>query len=167
MNLVCAWCGASMERSGYSQRDTSISHGMCAACSDALTSQNDGVSLQRHIDRIPIPIVLVDRNNNIVATNAKAGEILGSKSEATADPRFGTVFDCAYSRFPEGCGRTIHCSGCAIRNCVTATFNTGAPQVSVPATLTVETPDQLSQAVFTVTTVKSDGVVVMRIEQVS
>jgi hypothetical protein len=50
---------------------------------------------------------------------------------------------------------------------VATTFNTGAPQVSVPATLNVERPDQLSEAVLTVTTVKSAGVVVMRIEQVS
>jgi hypothetical protein len=140
---------------------------MCPACSAALISQNDGVPLQRHINSIPIPIVLVDRNNSIVATNAKADEMLGRKREATVDLPFGTVFDCIHSRLPEGCGRTIHCSGCVIRKCVTATFDTGTPQVSVPATLNVESPDQLSQAVLTVTTVKGDGVVVMRIEQVS
>jgi hypothetical protein len=168
MNLICAWCGASIERPGYSQElDTVTSHGMCPACSAALISQNDGVSLQRHINSIPIPIVLVDRDNSIVGTNAKAVELLGGKPEAIVGLPFGTVFDCIHSRLPEGCGRTIHCSGCVIRKCVTTTFNTGAPQVSVPATLNVERPDQLSEAVLTVTTVKSAGVVVMRIEQVS
>jgi nitrogen-specific signal transduction histidine kinase len=167
MNLVCAWCGASIEREGYNHFDPSTSHGMCPACSRALTSQDDGVSLQSHIDSIPIPIILVSRNNSIVATNAEADRLLGRKPEATLQLPFGTVFDCVHSRLPEQCGRTIHCSGCVIRNCVSATFNTGAPQVSVPATLNVESADQRSQAVLTVTTVKSDGVVVMRIEQMS
>ena len=167
MNLVCAWCGVSIERIGYSPHDAGTSHGMCPACSSALLSQDDGVSLQQYIGSIPIPIVLVDRNNCIVATNAQADKMLGRKPEVTVDRLFGMVFDCVHSRLPEGCGRTIHCSGCVIRNCVSATFNTGVPQVSVPATLNVECPDQRSQTVLTVTTVKSDGVVVMRIEQMS
>jgi hypothetical protein len=125
------------------------------------------VSLQCHIDSIPIPIVLVSRDNSVVATNAEADKMLGRKPETTLDLTFGTVFDCVHSRFPEQCGRTIHCSGCVIRNCVSATFDTGAPQLAVPATLKVEGRDQPSQVVLTVTTVKSDGVVVMRIEQAS
>ena len=135
--------------------------------SRALISQDDGVSLQCHIDSIPIPIILVSRNNSVVATNVEADKMLGRKPEATSDLPFGTVFDCVHSRFPETCGRTIHCSGCVIRNCVEATFDSGAPQFSVPATLSVEGPDQPSQTVLRVTTVKSDGVVVMRIERVS
>lgn len=168
MNLVCAWCGAGIERRGYSQElDNATSHGMCPNCLHALICQNEGVSLQSHINSIPIPIVLVDRDNRIIGTNAKAVEMLGRKPEAAVGLPFGTVFECIYSRLPEGCGRTIHCSGCVIRKCVTATFNTGTPHVSVPATLNVESPDQLSEAVLTVTTVKGDRVVVMRIEQLS
>jgi len=168
MKLVCAWCGASIERPGYGHElDTTTSHGMCPACSRALDSQNEGVSLQRHIDSISVPIVLVDSNNSIVATNSKACEMLGRRPEATIDCMLGTVFDCVHSRLPEGCGRAIHCSGCVIRKCVTATFNTGAPQLSIPATLSVESPDQLLEAVFSVTTVKSVGVVAMRIEKLA
>jgi transcriptional regulator with PAS, ATPase and Fis domain len=166
MNLVCAWCGGSIERHGYSQLDNNTSHGMCPECSSALSFQEDGVPLQHHIDSIPIPIILLDSNNAIVATNAKACEMLGRKPEATVNRPFGTVFDCVYSRVPEECGRRIHCSGCVIRNSVTTTYNTGAPQVSVPATLSVESPDRFSEAVLTVTTVKSAGLVVMRIEQI-
>jgi hypothetical protein len=138
---------------------------MCPDCSRALASETDGVSLQHHIEGISVPILIVDHNNSVVATNSKAREVLGGRLEATVDDTLGMVFDCVHSHLPEGCGRTIHCSGCAIRNCVAATFDTGAPQVSVPATLSVENLDQLSEVALTVTTVKNDGVVVMRIER--
>jgi len=166
MKLICAWCGDTIDRSTYSETlDSETSHGMCAACSEALALQDQGISLESHIEGIPIPILLVDSNNAVVIMNAAAGEMLGEKSGVSATPLLGRVFDCVYSRFPEGCGRTIHCSGCAIRRSVAATFDTGQPQILVPATRNVESPDQLSEAVFTITTVKRDGVVLLRIEQ--
>ena len=164
MNFVCAWCGNTIDRAGYSQTlDPNTSHGMCPTCSEALASQERGISLERHIDNIPIPILLVDRNNVVLTMNAKADETLGGKL-ATAKQLLGQVFDCVHSRRAEGCGRSIHCSGCAIRRSVAATFDTGEPQILIPATLTTESPDQLSEAVLTITTVKSDGVVLLRIE---
>jgi hypothetical protein len=51
-----------------------------------------------------------------------------------------------------------------IRKSVAATFDTGEPQVLVPATLSIDHPDQLSNARLTITTVRKDGVVLLRIE---
>lgn len=163
MKLVCAWCGTTIDRAGYGDvLGSTTSHGMCPACSEKLACQDRGISLQRHIDSIPVPIVLVDSRHAITAINAKASAMLGRKSSQQA---FGRVFDCIYSHLPGGCGRSIHCSGCAIRNAIATTFDTGEPQICVPATLTVESPDQISDAVFAITTVKRDGVVLLRIEQ--
>jgi hypothetical protein len=56
MKLVCAWCGSAIVRSGYERMpDSNISHGMCTTCSQVLDSQECGVPLQRHIDRIRFP----------------------------------------------------------------------------------------------------------------
>ena len=165
MKLICAWCGVTIERPGYDltlDRDTS--HGMCADCAEAVVSQERGVSLQRHIDRIPIPIFLIDSDDAVVTMNAKACEGLGKKSAATAKQPFGQVFDCIHSRLPEGCGRTIHCSGCAIRRSVVRTFQTGEPQIRIPATLSIDNPDRLSDAVLIITTLKRDGIVLLRVE---
>lgn len=165
MKLVCAWCGSAIERSDYERMpDGNISHGMCPTCSQVLDSQESGVPVQRHIDGIPTPILLVDANNTTLAMNAKACEILGRTPESSTGAQFGVVFDCVHYRLPEGCGRTVHCSGCVIRKSVAATFDTGEPQVLVPATLSIDNPDQLSDAVLTITTVKRDGVVLLRIE---
>jgi len=165
MKLICAWCGNTIDRTGYGQTlDPETSHGMCAACSEALGQQERGVSLERHLDSIPVPILLVDGNIDVVMMNAKASEVLSEKLTATAKPCLGQVFDCIHSRLPEGCGRTIHCSGCTIRRSVAATFDTGQPQIRVPATISIESPDQLSQAVISITTVKREAVVLLRIE---
>lgn len=139
------------------------SHGLCPACSGALTSQDSGTSLQGHIDSIPIPILLIDARNTIVAMNAKACDTLGWKS--VLNQALGRVFDCIYSRFPEGCARSVHCSGCAIRRAVATTFDTGEPQIQVPATISVDNPDRLSEAAFAITTVRKNGVVLLRIEE--
>jgi len=166
MKLICAWCGVTIDRPGYGlTRDPDTSHGMCPECAEAVVSQERGVSLQRHIDRIPIPIFLIDGDDGVVAMNAKACEVLGKKSVATAKQPFGQVFDCIHSRLPEGCGRTIHCSGCAIRRSVTTTFQTGEPQIQIPATLSINNPDRLSDAVLTITTLRRDGIVLLRVEE--
>ena len=44
----------------------------------------------------------------------------------------GKVFECAYARLPEGCGKTVHCVTCAIRNTVTSTIQKEVLQVRVP-----------------------------------
>ncbi len=165
MTFICAWCGTEIKASDNNHSDGQISHGICPACSDTF-SRYDGLSLQTYIDSMPIPILVVDTNTGVVGTNAKASEMLGCKPERLIDRVIGPVFDCAYSRLPQGCGRLIHCSGCVIRNCVLRTFNTGQPQVSVPATLTSGSPDELSEVVLTVTAVKTAGVVVLRLDQV-
>ncbi len=166
MKLICAWCGDTIDRAGYRQvLDPNTSHGLCPVCQEALVSQEWGVPLDRHIDSIPVPILLVDGSNTVVTMNATAREMLGEKSDAAAKRLFGQVFDCVHSRLLEGCGRTIHCLGCAIRRSVATTFETGEPQILIPATLSIESSDQLSDAVVTITTVKRDGVVLLRIEK--
>ena len=164
MTLVCAWCGITADLPGYSRKlNPDTRHGLCPACSKALTSQDIGVSLQSHIDSIPIPILLIDSHNIVIAMNAKANDTLGWKS--VLNQAFGRVFDCVYSRLPEGCARSIHCSGCVIRKAVETTFDTGESQIKLPATLSIENPDRLSEALFAITTARRDGVVLLRVEE--
>ena len=77
----------------------------------------------------------------------------------------GDVFECAYARLPERCGRTIHCSGCTIRKAVKETFETGEPRVRVPAVLNQEDEDGPSVVYLTITTIKSGEVVFLRIDR--
>ena len=124
------------------------------------------MSLQCHINSIPIPILLVDNKNVTLAINTKASEILGVSSESIGGLQFGSVFDCVHSDPAEGCGRSIHCSECVIRQSVADTYHTGEPQIAVSAALSVTQPGKPSDVVFTITTVRNDKVVLMRIDQV-
>ena len=165
MRLICAWCGVTIVRPGYGQEfEPETSHGMCPACTEALSSQERGQSLQHHLDTIPFPVLLLDGNNYVLTMNAKACDALGKKVGKTETPSFGRVFDCVHSLSSEGCGRAIHCSGCAIPRSVTTTFKTGEPQIVVPATLSITNQDELSEAVLAVTTVKIGRPVVLLIE---
>lgn len=164
MKLVCAWCGSEINRSGYDQiRDSNTSHGVCPACSQALACEDNGLPLQTHINSIPIPILLVDSNNTILGMNEESVERLGSKAKANKGVRFGLVFDCIHSHRTEGCGRTIHCSGCVIRRSVAETFSTGESRIEVPATLSIENAE--SELALTITTVKRGNFVLMRVDR--
>ena len=165
MKLVCAWCGVPTERTGYSDRTgLDTSHGMCTACAQALAHQERGAPLQEYLNGIHIPILLIDHNNAAVTMNAKACDTFATKLDGTETQFLGRVYDCLHSRSAEGCGRKIHCSGCAIRRSVTATFNTGEPQNLVLATLNITSPDQPSAAVLAVSTVLLGGLVLLHLE---
>ena len=163
MKAICAWCGANIVCAGETAPSgTQVSHGICAPCAENFEFQN-GVSLQRFIDSLPVPVLLVDADCRTEATNKTAREQLGKSSEAVRGELLGTVFTCVNSGLPGGCGRTIHCSGCAIRRTVNRTLATGEPQVS-PATLRLSDPDDPRAVALIITTVKTDGMVLLRLE---
>ncbi|HET7438563.1 MAG TPA: hypothetical protein VFJ56_03635 [Nitrospira sp.] len=164
MKLRCAWCGGPIERPGHIETlDVGTSHGMCSTCSEALAREERGLSLQEHLDSILLPVLVIDESNTVAGMNATARALFGNAIDQESH-YLGRVFDCLHSRSSEGCGRSIHCSGCAIRRSIMRTFDTGEAQTSVPATLSRSSPDQLSEAVLAVTTIKIGGLVLLRLE---
>jgi hypothetical protein len=71
-----------------------------------------------------------------------------------------------YSALPEGCGKTVHCSGCAIRNTVMDTFQSGKSHLAVEAPLVYGTPDNRHEISFLISTEKVKDVVLLRIDTV-
>jgi hypothetical protein len=166
MKRVCAWCTKEMGTVESSNRpDSEISHGICANCVDNFKSQQ-GVPFQRYLDSIPVPVLAVDRHVVVKAVNRKACDVLGKDPREIVQHLGGNVFECAHARLPEGCGGTIHCSGCVIRRSVTRTFETGEPQISVRATLRQGDPDHPSGVVLFITTVRSGDVVMLRVDRI-
>lgn len=166
MKRVCAWCAKEMGYvEGSSRPDTEVSHGICESCVDNFTFQQ-GVPFQSYLDSIPVPVLTVDRYIVVKTVNRKACDVLGKDPREIVQHLGGNVFECAHARLPEGCGRTIHCSGCVIRRSVARTFETGEPQVSVPATLRRGDPDHPSAVVLFITTVRSGEVVMLRVDRI-
>jgi len=165
MLRMCAWCRKQIGTSNQSvHANDVVSHGICKSCTDNLTFQM-GVLLTRFLDTFPEPIVAMDGNCLVRTANSAACRVLGKQAAAMERRLGGDVFECAYARLPEGCGRTIHCSGCAIRRAVTNTYQTGQPHYRIPAALNREDPDHpLSIAMF-ITTVKVNDLVLLRVDR--
>ena len=163
MKRVCAWCRN--EISDDQDGDGLVSHGICLPCADQLFAA-EAVPLQHLIDRLEIPVLVVDSDVTVSLINRRAQEVLGVSSGQAANRRGGEVFDCVYSHLPGGCGRTLHCAGCALRRAVTATSETGEPQVLVPASLKRSDPDDPASATLTITTFKRGDVVLVKLDKV-
>ena len=149
---------------GSRHADDILSHGICGSCVDNFTFQK-GAPLQQYLDSIPVPVFAVDGDVIVQAVNSSGCEVLGKGHRDIVRRLGGDVFECARSRLPEGCGRTIHCSGCAIRRTVTRTYETGEPQSGVPATLFWSDPGRPSDVVLTITTVRVGGIVLLRVDR--
>ncbi len=167
MKRICAWCGKDMGVVEDSRHpDSEVSHGMCSSCADNLGCQN-GMPFQRYLDSLPLPVLVVDANVVVMGMNRSISRLLNRESDATVGRLGGDVFECAHARRPEGCGKTVHCSGCAIRRTVTRTYETGEPQFNVPATLRRDDPESRSEVALSITTIKTGDIVVLRIEGLS
>ena len=129
-----------------------------------------GVTIQTYIESISVPIMVMDvqRGRAIVkAVNKRASLALGKQPKEMVQHLAGNVFECAYARHPEGCGGTIHCSACTIRRSVLRTFETGEPQSMVPAVLRHEQAGMPPQIAMHITTIKADGMVILRIDSMA
>jgi PAS domain-containing protein len=163
VNRVCAWCHK--ELPALPDDSDLTSHGICETCADTLIS-NNAVPLEQYLDKLPEPVLVVDSDVTVSFLNRAAQALTGKAPESALHRRGGEVFECVYAQHPEGCGRTIHCSGCAIRHAIATTHQTGEPNVVIPATLKKGDPDDPRSATLTITTVKRGDLVILRLDKV-
>lgn len=164
MKQVCAWCTQELGRiESHADRRDEITHGICENCKDNALFQM-GVDLGVYLDSLEQPIVMVNQEGVVVTGNHEARELLGKKLQEIEGCRGGEVFECAYSRLPEGCGKTVHCSGCTIRKAVMKTFETGRSFHRVPATLNQNDPNAPEQINLLISTERLADTVLLRID---
>lgn len=163
---VCAWCGASM---GTIEGDFDpaylITHGICAACGCALVQAGDEIPAQDFLDRLRVPVLLVDSDGRALAASRRAREVLGREFPALEGFKGGTVIDCVNSNAGEVCGGAVLCRSRVISLAVAETYETGRACVGVPAY-----PDALDgmlvkTARLKITTQKVGDCVMLRIDE--
>ncbi len=103
--------------------DDTITHSICRECREHFLT-NDG-DLRSYLDSFDLPIFLVNQEEKILIANEQSMKLLGKEPEEIEDSLGGDAMECAYARLPGGCGHTIHCKTCAMRNSVTETYRTG------------------------------------------
>jgi PAS domain-containing protein len=122
------------------------------------------MELERYLEGLPVPILLLDDDASVLFANGRAREILGKELPETRRRRIGEVFECVWALSPRGCGRTEHCSGCAIRRSVTETHRTGLPLSGVRARLCRTSPEGEERTWLRISTSLAGDVVLLRVE---
>jgi PAS domain-containing protein len=167
MKVVCAWCRQELATDDQIAGDpgSEISHGICPSCKDYFLS-GKRPTMDQFLDRLTVPVLLVDPQGEILFANKHALELLGKDLGGVRGHRGGDAMECSHARLPGGCGRTEHCKACTIRNSVMETFNTERSLLRVPAYLNRLTDDGTVRIRFLISTQKVDDTVLLRIDQV-
>ena len=164
MKRVCAWCNSPMGSVRMSKTAGSclVTHSICSDCSDNLDFQL-GVPLQRYLDSLKIPIIALNGDGSVIAVNCEAFRIyVGKTGEETAEWP-DRIFECAHARLPEGCGNTVHCSGCAIRFAAADSYRTGESLRDLPAHFNHCDSDSHDKAELLISADRVDKIVFLRI----
>ena len=163
MKSICAWCKKDLDNHQPPSGDeTPISHGLCPECAFHIRASG-GMLLQSFLDGLKAPIVLVDGDGVVVTANGEARAMLGKTSIQINGFRGGEVFECEYAYLPEGCGSTVHCSGCTIRNTVMDTLQSGKSHEKTPAYLNQREAGRIA---FLISTEKVGDYVLLRVDDV-
>lgn len=164
MKRVCAWCNSKMNSQECDDEGSEelVTHSICDECSDNLDFQL-GVSLDRYLNSLKIPVIALDTDDGIIAVNHEALKLHPNETLNITKSWNGKVFECAHARLPEGCNRCVHCSGCAIRSLTAETFKTGSRQEKIPAH-THQCSSALEKADLLISTEIIDGTVILRLE---
>jgi hypothetical protein len=140
--------------------DGLVTHSICDDCSDNLDFQL-GVTLARYLDSLKVPIIAVNESGNIIAANGKARN-MRHDIVISAD-WYDRIYECAHSRLPERCMKSVHCSGCTIRFITADVYRTGISQSDVPAHFNFCSADTVKDPDLLLSAEKVDGIVHLRI----
>ena len=162
MKVVCVWCGSELSPG---QPGDVVSHGVCEACYHALIVKRK-LALSELLDRIDVPVIALDAGVTALLANQAAERAVGKKVDLIKGSLAGDVFECVYASTPEGCGRTIHCSGCTIRRTVLATHQDGQARRGVEVEQLVQHAGERRLTRYRISTEKIFDQVMLIIEDV-
>jgi transcriptional regulator with PAS, ATPase and Fis domain len=166
MKEICAWCGVSLKESDDTKQNGLISHGICSKCAIKLGA-SECRSIKELLDLIKEPVFLVDKDGKVQSANEAGLKLLGKKLSDIHDSLGGKVFECEHASEEGGCGNTIHCKGCTIRNTVMKTLESGVSQKNIPAFQLINTPEGITKMWFLISTEKVNETVLLRIDGVA
>ena len=174
MSSICVWCkreiGYFPETKINADKEEvfadCIVHGVCNACQLKLNMDNS-VCLQEFVDSLEAPVAVISAGGIVETGNHKLAALLDQPLNAIQKKLGGVVFKCVNAGLPQGCGRTIHCSGCAVRRTIEDTFKTGQPHYKVPAYLRCADNSESPRDVeLLISTEKIQDIVFLRIDMV-
>ena len=157
--IVCSWCDTTLN----TEEPSRVSHGICPRCKDVFFGHLEPVSVKEYIEGFGFPIFLVNSNVELEQANEGACAFAGKEFSEIEGRLGGNVIECVYSKHPGGCGKTVHCEACTIRNSVTRTYRTGEPVVDAVSYQEVLTDDGPRKIPLRISTVKNANSVLLKI----
>jgi len=85
------------------------------------------------LDSFDRPVLVLDSTGRVVAANGQMAALCHRSPRSLHGLLGGEVMECSFARMPGGCGNTVHCKACAIRECLADTLATGKPIIRCPA----------------------------------
>jgi hypothetical protein len=160
---ACSMCHAALPESPAAAR--AITGGICGECLVRM-GEPGGMGLIDFLDQLEMPVLVIDDDVKVQQANKQMRALLGKDPSQIAGRLGGEVFECVHAREPGGCGRAIHCSGCAIRRAVTETFMTGRSLDNVPAYLHRDMITEYVELDLLISTEKVFSAVLLRIDHI-
>ena len=164
MGKKCDWCGKCLDNTDSNPLpDRVITHSICGGCRKKVLGELS-IPMEEFLEGFDQPVLLVAPEPRVLTANTAARNLLGKDLSHIEGYKGGQIIDCAYARTPEGCGNTIHCESCTIRNSVLQTFETGKPVVEMPAYPDIQHLDETKTYCIRISTEKLGELVLLRID---
>ena len=165
MKKVCAWCSKELDPGEEMTRRGPVTHGICSLCALKMT-QNVQRSARQILDFLEVPVLVVDGEGVVMDVNSSARKVLELDEEQKGKELLGDVIECKHSKSDQGCGRTIHCTTCTIRNILTDTLVTGKGYEKIPAFQIVKTPQGEQKRKILLSTERVNDRILLRIDEI-
>ena len=166
MKTVCSWCGRIIaNKKDANFISDNITHGLCRDCQE-FVNENVPVTLSEFISRLEVTVLVVDSKGRVVTANQQTCTLFNKDISQVENQLGGNVMECAYARLPGGCGNTIHCTGCTIRQTVMKTFETGRGADRVEAYQDIMTEQGVQCMTVIISTLKLKDTVLLKIDKI-
>lgn len=167
MKTVCSWCSKVIGTDSLEPiSDSIITHGICNECVLKILWPNNHVLLD-YFDGLDAPVVVINSLGIVSSANRSARGLLQKELPDIEGFQCGDVFECVNSRLPEGCGKTLYCDGCTVRNTIMDTMQSGKSHLKIPAGLSLGTVENVHEVQLLISTEKVMDVVLLRIDEFS
>jgi len=137
---------------------------VCPDCEAELTRQLKGTVLEKFLDTLGSPALVVNEDMRVIAYNQSCFQQLCGMDPKPKGLLAGEFLDCHNAASSKRCGATPNCLDCAIRLTAINTFQTGTPQQYVPAFLTGKDNDRKVERKFLISTDKIENMVQIKVE---
>lgn len=160
---TCARCKTELTSPGGNTLTPVTSAGICPRCVEQI-EVTQVMDICQYLENLPAPILVVDGDAVVRGANTKACKAVSKDLPQILNMRGGDVFECIHAKSPEGCGRTMHCSGCTVRRAVVDTLSTGVAMSGIHVEVMQRINNEDRPVMLTISTQRLANCVLFQIE---